>query len=67
MRKPTPNPNSAPPNPQSEIGAPAIAGHPQSSPPDLYQIIIECKAESQQRELFERLRREGFKVRLLVL
>jgi hypothetical protein len=57
MPHPNPNPKSQFPNPKS----------PPPAPPDLYQIIIECKAESQQHELFERLRREGFKVRLLVL
>ena len=57
MTKPTPNPKSQVPNPKS----------PPREPPDLYQILIECHAESQQRKLFERLRREGFKVRLLVL
>ena len=37
------------------------------TPPELYQVVIECRDEGQQRELFERLRREGMKVRLLVL
>jgi hypothetical protein len=60
MTKQNPNSNSESPNPQSAIRNPKL-------PPDLYQILIECKGESQQRELFERLRREGFKVRLLVL
>ena len=59
MTKPTPNPES---NPKSKIENPKS-----STPPSLYQILIECHAESQQRELFERLRREGLKVRLLVL
>ena len=36
-------------------------------PPELYQVVIECRGEAEQRELFERLRREGKKVRLLVL
>jgi hypothetical protein len=35
--------------------------------PDLYQVVIECRDEEEQRELFERLRGEGRKVRLLVL
>ena len=61
MTKQNPNPKSEPSNPKSKIENPKLV------PPDLYQIIIECKAESQQRELFDRLRREGFKVRLLVL
>jgi len=36
-------------------------------PPELYQVVIECRDEAQQRELFERLKQEGVKVRLLVL
>lgn len=60
MTKQIPNPKPDSPNPQSAIRNPEL-------PPDLYQILIECHAESQQRELFERLRREGLKVRLLVL
>jgi hypothetical protein len=35
--------------------------------PELFQIVIECQSEAQQRELFERFRSEGLKVRLLVL
>jgi hypothetical protein len=34
---------------------------------DVYEVLIECRDEEQQRELFERLRGEGLKVRLLVL
>jgi hypothetical protein len=37
------------------------------APPELYSIVIECRDEQQQRELYERLRSEGVKVRLLVL
>ena len=36
-------------------------------PPELYQIVVECTDEDQQRDLFERLVREGLKLRLLVL
>ena len=35
--------------------------------PELYQVVIECRDEGEQRELFERLRGERLKVRLLVL
>jgi len=35
--------------------------------PELYQVVIECRDEAEQRELFERFREEGRKVRLLVL
>jgi len=60
MTKQTPNPKPETNNPKSTIRNPKL-------PTNLYQILIECHAESQQRELFERLRREGLKVRLLVL
>lgn len=43
------------------------AGSKAKAPPELYQVVIECKDEAEQRELFERLVREGWKVRLLVL
>ncbi len=35
--------------------------------PSLLQILVECKSEAQQQELFERLRAEGFKCRVLTL
>jgi hypothetical protein len=35
--------------------------------PELFQIVIECRDEMQQRKLFDRLRRDGLRVRLLVL
>jgi hypothetical protein len=38
-----------------------------SAPPEVYAIVIECKDEPQQRELFERLKAWGVKVKLLVL
>lgn len=49
--------------------APAASPRPEpvKPPPELYQVVIECCDEAQQRELFERLRREGLKVKLLVL
>lgn len=36
-------------------------------PGDLYQVVVECRDEAEQRELFERMNREGRRVRLLVL
>jgi hypothetical protein len=36
-------------------------------PPELYQVVIECRDEQQQRELYERMKGEGMKVRLMVL
>jgi hypothetical protein len=34
---------------------------------EVYEVLVECRDEEEQRELFERLRGEGLKVRLLVL
>jgi hypothetical protein len=34
---------------------------------ELYHVIIHCRDEPQQRELYERLRREGHRCRLTVL
>jgi len=53
---------------QSSQVKPSVLARPKSNvPPELYQVVIECRDEAQQRELFERLRREGLRVRLLVL
>lgn len=38
-----------------------------SAPTAVYQLIVHCESEDQQRELFERLNAEGRTCRLLVL
>jgi hypothetical protein len=35
--------------------------------PELFQVVIECRNEAEQREVFERMRGEGRKVRVMVL
>jgi hypothetical protein len=35
--------------------------------PELYQVVVECGDETRQREVFERLRAEGFRCRLMNL
>ncbi len=35
--------------------------------PGTYEIIIECKDEADQRFIFEKLKMEGFKLRILTL
>jgi len=35
--------------------------------PELYQVVIECRDEAQQREIYERLKDAGVRVRLHVL
>ena len=52
-------PATPPKTPRSDVN--------RQAPPELFQVVIECEGEEQQRELFERLRREGMKVRLMVL
>ncbi len=59
MSTPEPQPDRIQ-NPQSKIPNPR-------TPPELFQIVIECAGETQQKDLFDRLRREGLKLRLLVL
>lgn len=35
--------------------------------PELYQVVIECGSETEQEQLFERMREEGYKCRVLTL
>lgn len=35
--------------------------------PELFQVVVECRDEAEQRELWERMKREGRRVRLLVI
>jgi hypothetical protein len=35
--------------------------------PELYELVIECKDEADQKAKFEKLRAEGLKVRILTL
>ncbi|MEX2138671.1 MAG: hypothetical protein WD894_05380 [Pirellulales bacterium] len=41
--------------------------NPKQMPLELYQVIIHCRDEDQQRELYDRLRCEGLRCRLTVL
>ena len=35
--------------------------------PEVFRVVVECRDESEQREVFERMKGEGRRVRLLVL
>ncbi|MDZ4819584.1 MAG: hypothetical protein SGJ20_11480 [Planctomycetota bacterium] len=35
--------------------------------PELHQVVVQCHNEAQQRSLYERLKEEGYKCRLLML
>ncbi len=50
-------------------GASQAAANPETEAtiPELYQIVIECRDENHQRELFELLKARGCKCRLLLL
>jgi hypothetical protein len=55
----------AEPEPPAEEDEPAAAAAVEV--PELYQVVIECSDEAQQRELYERMTAEGLKCRLLTL
>lgn len=40
---------------------------PEVDIPETYQVVVECRDETQQQEVFERLSREGYKCRLAML
>jgi hypothetical protein len=35
--------------------------------PELFQLVVECENEDQQRQLYERLSADGYKCRVLTL
>ncbi len=35
--------------------------------PEIYQVVIECRHEREQRAVFERMRGEGYRCRVLTL
>ncbi|HVC98674.1 MAG TPA: hypothetical protein VND64_33725 [Pirellulales bacterium] len=35
--------------------------------PEMWQVLVQCRDEEQQREVYERMTAEGFKCRVLVL
>ena len=40
---------------------------PAGTVPEIYQVVIECRHEREQRAVFERMRGEGFRCRVLTL
>ena len=42
-------------------------GKPSLPIPSLLQIVVECRSEAEQQDLFERLRKEGYPCRVLTL
>lgn len=35
--------------------------------PEIYQVVVECRHEREQRAVFERMRGEGYRCRVLTL
>jgi hypothetical protein len=52
------------PNPAEAAGEPDLA---EIEIPETYQLVVTCRDEAEQRELFERLRGEGYPCRVLSL
>jgi hypothetical protein len=40
---------------------------PEAVIPELFQVVVECDSEVEQQELYEQLRKEGYKCRVLTL
>lgn len=40
---------------------------PERTVPEIYQVVIECRHEREQQEVFERMRAEGYRCRVLTL
>ena len=51
---------------QAGAGAPPPAGGGDDVP-ECFQVVVECRSEDHQRELYQRLQAEGLKCRLLML
>lgn len=45
----------------------AVPDRPEAVIPEAYQVVVECGDEQRQRAMFERLRGEGFRCRVLTL
>jgi hypothetical protein len=46
---------------------PSVADESEKTVPEIYQVVIECRHEREQRAVFERMRAEGFRCRVLTL
>lgn len=51
----------------AEADAPGAGGRGEVDVPEAFQVVVECRDEAQQQQLFERLVAEGFRCRLLTL
>jgi hypothetical protein len=45
----------------------SVANPPERTVPEIYQVVIECRHEREQQAVFERMRGEGYRCRLMTL
>jgi hypothetical protein len=52
----------------SAVGTHALpAQRPEITVPECYQVVVECRDEADQRAVFDRMRAEGYRCRVLTL
>lgn len=51
----------------TDAGTPAHADRPEVVVPESYQVVVECRDEDDQHAIYERMRSEGYKCRVLTL
>jgi hypothetical protein len=53
--------------PGSAGGSPASVDPPEVAIPESYQVVVECRDETDQQTVFEKMRAEGYRCRVLTL
>jgi hypothetical protein len=45
----------------------SVAAHPEVKIPESYQVVVECRDEADQESIYKRMRKEGYRCRVLTL
>ena len=53
--------------PSNQESSSSGAKQPARTVPQIYEVVIECRHEAEQRAVFERMRGEGYRCRLMTL
>ena len=53
--------------PGSAGGSPPPIDPPEVTIPESYQVVVECRDETDQQTVFEKMRAEGYRCRVLTL
>jgi hypothetical protein len=67
IRNQGPRPKHASGNCLDEESTTSSAKPSKGTVPEIYQVVIECRHEREQRAVFERMRAEGYRCRVLTL